>query len=337
MRGDALLTAGAAHHCRCYADRRMAGPAATQDVEAMVRRIVRDALGGDVHALEHMTFGHSSRVYDVTLAGDEHRHVIVRLNPNPEVFSGTEPTLDALRALGLPVPRLLTLDRSLSRHTMTYTILDKIPGRDLRYELAAMTSDQMTEVAAQVVAIERAVATLPPGAGYGFVPIGTRGRASTWETVVTRYVRSSARRLGTALPDDVTVTLREAMVRHAGYLDAVPPTCFLDDLTTKNVIVECGELRGIVDLDVVCYGDPLFWLGLTQTAVTCDDVVGDRAPFYVAELCRLWGVALHEQAIVDLYAAVHALDFAASSHEDGEARERDSILDRARGWLTSSS
>jgi len=40
---------------------------------------------------------------------------------------------------------------------------------------------------------------------------------------------------------------------------AVPAICFLDDLTTKNVIVQDGVLQGVVDFDHVCYGDPLFW------------------------------------------------------------------------------
>ena len=40
-------------------------------------------------------------------------------------------------------------------------------------------------------------------------------------------------------------------------LEAVPPLPFLDDLTTKNVLVDGGRLSGVVDVDVVCFGDPL--------------------------------------------------------------------------------
>jgi aminoglycoside phosphotransferase (APT) family kinase protein len=47
------------------------------------------------------------------------------------------------------------------------------------------------------------------------------------------------------------------------YFSSVQPTYFLDDLTSKNVIVQDGELRGLVDFDVVCYDDPLYWLALT--------------------------------------------------------------------------
>ena len=48
------------------------------------------------------------------------------------------------------------------------------------------------------------------------------------------------------------------------------PICFLDDLTIKNVIVAEGKLQGIVDFDWVCYGDPLYMIALTQTAVVSD-------------------------------------------------------------------
>ena len=306
------------------------------DVEELVHRIVRQALGADAVTLEHMTFGHSSRVYDVTLAGAAERHVIVRLNAHPHVFAGTRRTIDALRALGLPVPQLVVSDLTLERHPLAYVILEKIPGRDLRYELATMTRAQMTAVAEQVVAMQRAVGTLPQGDGYGFVPLGERGRARAWTAVVTRSVDQPAHRLRDAVQADLLETVRDSVNRHEAYLQSVPPTCFLDDLTTKNVIVERGVLRGIVDLDAVCYGDPVFWLGLTQTAVTCDDSVGIDAPFYVEELCRMFDVTPSGRAVVDLYAAIHALDFAASGQEGGKEEKRDAILEHVREWLRSS-
>ena len=43
-----------------------------------------------------------------------------------------------------------------------------------------------------------------------------------------------------------------------------------------------GELQGMVDFDVVCYGDPLYMVGLTATAIVID--VGTRELFYVEEL-----------------------------------------------------
>ena len=50
-------------------------------------------------------------------------------------------------------------------------------------------------------------------------------------------------------------------------LDRIESTPFLDDTTTKNVLVAEGRLSGIVDVDELCYGDPLLTLGLTRMSL----------------------------------------------------------------------
>jgi len=300
---------------------------------ALVRRIVRDVVGREAADVERMTFGHSNRVYAVRLERTPERSVIVRLNKHARAFAGTERTIRELGALGLPVPRVVASDVTLARFPMAYVLLEKIPGRDVRYELASMTRAQMAVLAEQVAGMQRLVGGLPRGSGYGFVAIGGRGRAATWEEVVRRHVDTSVGRLGSAAPGELIDDVRRSLERREPYLRGVPPTCFLDDLTTKNVIVEGGELRGIVDLDAVCYGDPLFWLGLTQTAVGCDEVVGPDAGHYVECLCGAWGVSGDQRRLVHFYAAVFAVEFAASAHERGEGGETVGLLAKARRWL----
>ena len=300
---------------------------------ALVRRIVMATVGREAADVEHMTFGHSHRVYDVRLKGMPERNVIVRLNRRPRAFSGTERTIRELGALGLPVPRVVACDVTLARFPMAYVVLEKIPGQDVRYAFASMTRGQMARLAEQVADMQRAVGRLPMGSGYGFVAIGGRGRAASWEEVVRRHVDASAERLGSAAPGKLFEEVRRSLEGREAYLEGVPATCFLDDLTTKNVIVERGELRGIVDLDAVCYGDPLFWLGLTKTAVECDEVVGPDARHYVECLCEAWGVTAEQRRIVDFYATLFAVEFAASAHERGESGETAQLLTTAGGWL----
>jgi hypothetical protein len=47
-------------------------------------------------------------------------------------------------------------------------------------------------------------------------------------------------------------------------IDAIAPTPFLHDTTTKNVIVTSeGAFSGIVDVDDLCFGDPRYPAALT--------------------------------------------------------------------------
>jgi aminoglycoside phosphotransferase (APT) family kinase protein len=99
----------------------------------------------------------------------------------------------------------------------------------------------------------------------------------------------------------------QEMNRLALYFDNVRPVCFLDDITTKNVILQSGELQGIVDLDCVCYGDPLYQIALTQTSIAAD--VPEADMFYIEELCRISGLTQEQRGIVDYYSFIFAMNF----------------------------
>jgi aminoglycoside phosphotransferase (APT) family kinase protein len=293
---------------------------------ALIRRVVHDHLGADAARVRRMPYGHSSRVYDVALrrppgtgngggSGGSGGHVIVRLNPNPNVFRGTAATVAALGERGLPVPRLLASDLSLTRYPVAFLLLQKIAGRDLGFALPGMTAAGMADVAAGVVAIQRTVTATPQGRGYGFVPFGRPGSHPTWEALIERDAGRATAGAAGALDEALFDRFREALDRARPSLRAVPPVCFLDDLTTKNVIVRRGRLSGIVDLDVVCYGDPLYWLSLTRTAVRAD--VGAAGRPYLDALDRGWPEAASGAALLALYEAVHGLDFLGRAHRNG--------------------
>ena len=306
---------------------RTAAPGRAQ-AGALVRRIVRDRLGAEPARVRRLPFGHTSQVYDVALPG---RRVIARLNANPAVFRGTAHTLAELGRLGLPVPTLLAGDLTLERYPVAWLLLEKLPGRDLRFALPGMTPAQMADVAARVAALQRAVTGLPPGRGYGFVPLGARGPYPTWAALVDRDLERGLAAAAGALAPTLAGALRDAAERHRVHLAGVPPVCFLDDATTKNVLVRRGRLAGIVDLDAVCYGDPLYWLALTETAVLAD--VGEAGRPYLEALTRAWPEGQARRPVVALYAAVHGLDFLGRAHRGGAAAGAAALLALIHRWV----
>lgn len=91
----------------------------------------------------------------------------------------------------------------------------------------------------------------------------------------------------------------------SAYFSQVPPTPFLDDVTTKNVLVYEGKLSGIVDVDWVCFGDPLFTVALTRAAI----LSAGYPPDYTDHWCALLGVTRAQAAAVRFYAALFCVDF----------------------------
>lgn len=286
--------------------------------------LVADILGTTPLRTDRMTFGHNSVTFDVTLPD---RNIIVRTNARPTVFAHTERNLAILGDLGLPVPRVLAADHTATRYPFAYMILPKIPGRDLRYELPTMTAAQMTRLAEQIVGFQHRAATLPEGEAFGWAAIGERGRFASWWDLIQDELADRRARAGDSSLADLVAHLGRAIERCAPALRAVRPVCFLDDVTVKNVIVEQGELRGLIDFDVVCYGDPLFQVALTATGIVSD--VGLGALFYVEELCRLWPLTAEQRRLVWLYAAIFGMEFLQRMGDDEtlewEARMRGTV------------
>ena len=255
-----------------------------------VTALIVEVLGVQPVAVIYQSFGHTSVTYEAVLP---ERSVIVRMNENASVFAATERNLAALARLGLPVPVVLASDFSKTRYSFAYLLLDKIPGRDLRYELAGMTPAQMTRLAEQIVDYQRRVLTLPLGTGYGYVGIGETGPYASWWELVCSEDES----------EDEAVQAS----RFETYLRQVRPVCFLDDITVKNVIVQNRKLQGLIDFDCVCYGDPLYWLALTAVGIVSD--AGLAGQFYGDELKRLWGLTPQQEQVLAFYCALMARNF----------------------------
>lgn len=261
-----------------------------------VRVLIREMFGEEPIRVTHMDFGHQSLTFDVALPGQD---FIVRTHGDAQRYAGTTHNLTTLTRMGLPVPGVLADDLSLSRFPFACLLLEKTPGSDLRDELATMTPAQMTRLAEQIVGFQKRVMALPAGNGFGYVPLGETGPFATlWDLLH----RGETATVGTMEP-----RLAALIQRQEGHFRQARPICFLDDLTTKNVIMQDGKLQGLIDFDVVCYGDPRFWLGLTATVVASD--VGEPGMFYANELRRLMGLTDEEECLVALYAAWISLGF----------------------------
>ena len=291
-------------------------PIAEEGTEAHVRRLIEHQFQASDIELERMTYGHGSVTFRATLPS---RTLIVRTNKEPAAFEGTSRNLEILRQLGVPVPEVLFVDLSTTKVPFAVIVTDTFQGRDLGFVLGSMDRQQQSSVAEKIVGFERLVSRLPIGDGYGYVPIGATTHHEEWSAVVFENrnpIPSASDPEVAALIELVVTSTRQAVE----FLDATPATPFLDDLTTKNVIVHNGLLQGVIDFDVICYGDPMFWLSLTHVGVISD--VGEPGYFYLRELARLWAPSDGETRKLGLYTALHAAEFLSWGDEGTHRRQR---------------
>lgn len=128
---------------------------------------------------------------------------------------------------------------------------------------------------------------------------------------------AAARIVAAGVADPRYVDRVEARLeRHGAYLDAVAPTPFLDDTTTKNVLIADGRLSGIVDVDYLCFGDRLLTVALTRMSLLSR--AWDTA--YIKAWCAALPPPAAPPAILDLYTAICGVSFLAElGHADNRA------------------
>jgi hypothetical protein len=208
-----------------------------------------------------------------------------------------------------------------------YTILEHIQGTDLGQLYSSLTPSVRRQIAHSLVEIQSRVATLPraQGFGYGFSFSDPRLRGS-WRAILDDQLdraRQWIRSVGVASESHVERVSRE-LTKIRGYLDDVAPTPFLHDTTTKNVLVTESGLAGIVDIDDLCFGDPLYVLSLTYMALLSSRSSTDYVDFW----SNAWELTSLQRTVMRIYTAIHCVGFMG---EVGQRFNKDVVeIDHAR-------
>lgn len=269
--------------------------------------IVRDALHTDVTQITRFATGLAHVVYDVR-TGDG-RALVVRLTRPAQrwMFEGALYWHERLAPLGVPLPQLLHVDLAATGG-FPVMIMARIQGTDLGIVYPTLSRAEKRRIAHEIVRIQRIVGSLPRGRGFGFATSYDDPRLRpTWTDVIVSSLNRSRERIeAVGIVDPRAVEqLCDRVHAFADQLNAIEPRCFLDDTTTKNVIVEGGVLRGIVDVDMACFGDPLFTVALTRMSLLASSSDTD----YIDEWCAALELNPDRTRLLDLYTAVFCVDF----------------------------
>lgn len=246
-------------------------------------------------------------VFDVVAESGKRFVVRVASAGNEARIDGSVYWSALLRPIGIPLPEMLHRGVVAERH---FTVLERFPGTDLGNVLADLTTAERRAIASAVVGLQHRMRALPDGAGYGYVTNynGPYPKSSWAGFIDLMLARSATRCAEGGIVDPRCITrVRAHTKRLVSYFASIEPRPFLDDLTTKNVIVSENRLVGVVDVDECCFGDRLLHVGLTRMAFLDQGWDED----YIAELCNYQGFGVAERHALDFYTALYCVDFLA--------------------------
>ncbi len=91
----------------------------------------------------------------------------------------------------------------------------------------------------------------------------------TWNRVIDELLNRAEERIDRRHYFDIGKIniVRDAKQEIQEYLNEVPPTPYLDDISTKNLLIHEGKLSGIIDIDWIGQGDMLTFVALTRVAL----------------------------------------------------------------------
>jgi aminoglycoside phosphotransferase (APT) family kinase protein len=196
----------------------------------------------------------------------------------------------------------------MEHHPFPFVILERLPGSDLGFVVDRLSHDELRSLARRLAGLQATVTNLPPGRGYGFSPRmeGPFLHASWGDAIAASLSRSRMRIHRAGIVDEDHVDrVQAASHTLEAYFARVSPTPFLHDITTKNVIIDGARLSGILDVDDLCFGDPLFLVGLIRIALQAND----HAMIYADAWIEMLRPDEQQRVALNFYSALFCVDF----------------------------
>ena len=215
---------------------------------------------------------------------------VLRCNEDP--YEQAIYLLGELQALGIPVPRLIAQGVYQKFH---YMLLNYIPGTELGEIYPCLTDADKKQIAQEVVQFQRQVAALKPDVDYDW---------PQWVADMLQRARTRIQANGYFSVEQVDRVTGAAETLW-DYFETLQPRAYLDDITTKNLLIQNGHVSGIIDVDWLEYGDWLTFVAMTYVSLLnmdCDTV-------YVHYLLEEMHITPEQRLAFQFYALLFCVDF----------------------------
>lgn len=181
---------------------------------------------------------------------------ILRCSKEAGAYQDTIYWLRRLAACEIPVPVVLWEGKY---EEYSCLILSYIPGDDIGNVYGELTCGEKRQIAKEVIALQRKVAGIEVKTPAGW----------TWNRFVDEMLDRAEERIkwNRCFDAEKVHIIKNLRREIQEYLDQVRPTPYLDDISTKNLLIHEGKLSGVIDVDWIGLGDMLTFTALTKVAL----------------------------------------------------------------------
>lgn len=237
----------------------------TQLNENIAANTVASMTNEDVLSSTRLTTGDQYFVYAVKTVYSEY---VIRMTTidHKKKFESAIYWQSMLLPLGIPLAKFIQTDLDGIHSQYPSLLMRRIPGDDLCNIYSDLTTSDKKNLANEIVQIHAAMNNLPDGNGYGIVDsYKTPFEEKSWYNFLINRLELfkpiiKQKNIFNIRDTDAAISIAKDIESEFQTIRSRP---FLWDATERNVLVHNGKISGIVDVDELCFGDPLFALALT--------------------------------------------------------------------------
>ena len=222
--------------------------------EKIIFRLCLEYFGKTPQTAERCGMGQGNYVYIIEYPD---RKYVVRCSRENHAYENTVYWLERLSSLDLPVPKVIAKGRF---EEYEYMILSYLEGKDLGLVYPQLREADKKAIAKEVVQIQNKVASLK---------IDDIEENWSWCAFIDAMLDRSRKRIVQNGYFDAgkVERLKSGMESLRAYFADIKPIAYLDDISSKNLLIHEGHLSGIIDIDWIGIGDKLTFAALTNMAL----------------------------------------------------------------------
>lgn len=239
--------------------------------EKKVRKIFEKKIPTKIRKIERCLVGHGNYVYIIS---DETDKYVIRCSNEDNAYANTIYWLKQLRKVNIPVPEIIANGKY---EGYDFVILSYIDGEDLGIIYPALSKGEKRAIAREVVRIQNIVAT---------IELDNIEDSWTWNSFIQYMLERAKERIekGGCFDVDKVEQLWKMSENLRDYFHQIRPVAYLDDISTKNLLIEKGKVSGIIDIDWIGAGDKLTYVALSNIALLNLEYDTDYVDYLLEEM-----------------------------------------------------
>lgn len=282
--------------------------------EETISEIFEKEMSTQISKIERCGVGHGNYVYIIS---DETGKYVIRCSEEEHAYADTIYWLTQLRKVNIPVPQIIANGRY---QNYDYVILSYIDGEDLGIVYPALSKDEKHVIAREVVGIQNIVGTME------LKEIDDNWSWNQFIQYILDRARDRIEKNGYFDTDKVEQLWEMGEILH-DYFQQIKPIAYLDDISTKNLLIQKGKVSGVIDIDWIGVGDKLTYIAMTNVALLHMDYDTD----YVDHLLEEMHIDQTERRAFIYYSLLFCVDFMGErgmQFGDKKIEVNDMVIDR---------